>query len=92
MSFKNSRFVIQIIVNFWVNHLIGYKSKTGLVRLTKFLMLAWCQEHHKLKTVFRFSVSLPDHSVWIFKVSLKNLNVRSFVGLPFQYIDRILLN
>ena len=58
-----------------------YKSKTGLVRMKKFLMLAWCQEHHELKYVLKFYVSLSKHSVWIFEYSHKIFDVRLFVFL-----------
>ena len=84
---KNICFFSLVPLKFSFRHCFAFLHKGNFI-----LMLAWCQELHELKSVLRFTVSLPDHSVWIFKVSLKNLNVRSFVGLPFQYIDRILLN
>ena len=38
------------------------KSKTCLVRSTDFLVLAWCRDHHELRTMLRFTVGLPEQS------------------------------
>ena len=38
--------------------------------LTNSLVLGWSPDHQESKTVFRFSVAVPKHFLWIFKVSI----------------------
>ena len=67
--------------------LLVYKSNTVLVRLTIFLVLAWCQEHHKLKSVLRITVGLSEQPELIFQVFRQNFDVvRSFVFLVLPFV------
>ena len=51
------------------------KSKTGLVRLTNFQMLAWCRGHHELKSVLRITVSVPEQSELLFYIFRQKFDV-----------------
>ena len=81
--------IYDVIVSKKSYHIIAhFKSKTGLVQLTIFLVLAWCQRHQVFNALLRSDVGLVFTTLWIFKVSCKNFDAHSLFVYLYRFVNK----